>query len=65
VVGGVVALAAADHVPVVAVAGEVYDGVDARVDTVSLVARFGADRALTDTAACIEEAVADELRKRA
>ena len=65
VVGGVVELAGVSDVPVVAVAGEVFDGVDARVDTVSLVARFGEDRALTDTAACIEEAVADVLRSRA
>ena len=65
VVGGVVDLAGVSKVPVVAVAGEVFDGVDARVDTVSLVARFGEDRALTDTAACIEEAVADVLRSRA
>jgi len=65
VVGGVVELAGVSKVPVVAVAGEVFDGVDARVDTVSLVARFGEDRALTDTAACIEEAVADVLRSRA
>jgi glycerate kinase len=65
VVGGVVELAGVSNVPVVAVAGEVFDGVDARVETVSLVARFGEDRALTDTAACIEEAVADLLRSRA
>jgi hypothetical protein len=35
------------------------------VDTVSLVARFGEDRALLDTAACVEEAVADVLRLHA
>jgi glycerate 2-kinase len=64
VVGGVVDLAAASKVPVVAVAGEVFDGVDERVETVSLVERFGEDRARSDTAACIEEAVADLLRSR-
>jgi glycerate kinase len=64
VVGGVVELAASAGIPVVAVAGEVYDGVDTRVPTVSLVARFGPERAMEDTAACIEEAVADELRSR-
>jgi glycerate 2-kinase len=64
VVGGVVELAAASKVPVVAVAGEVFDGVDERVETVSLVERFGEDRARSDTAACIEEAVADLLRSR-
>jgi glycerate kinase len=64
VVGGVVDLARTEGVPVLAVAGEVYDGVDARMDTVSLVARFGEERARGDTAACIEEAVADALRTR-
>jgi glycerate kinase len=64
VVGGVIELAASDNVPVVAVAGEVFDGVDARLPTVSLVDRFGEDRAMKETTACVEEAVTDLLRSR-
>ena len=60
-VGGVVALARELGVPVVVVAGQVYD--DARthlgpeVAVVSLVERFGEERARSDTAACITDAV--------
>lgn len=54
VVGGVAALAAEAGVPVVAIAGEVFDGVEQRIDAVSLVDRFGEDRARQDTVACIE-----------
>lgn len=64
VVGGVAELAAALHVPVVAVVGEVIDGVDGRVEARSLVERFGRDRALSDTIACIEDVVGDVLRER-
>jgi len=65
VVGGLVALAAEFEVPVLVVAGEVFDGVGDRVDAVSLVTQFGRERAMADTAACIAEAVAarlDDLR---
>lgn len=61
VVGGIVELAAEFDVPVLAVAGEVFDGVDGRVDAVSLVEHFGRDRALADTLACLTEAVATWL----
>ncbi|MFN8017213.1 MAG: glycerate kinase [Acidimicrobiales bacterium] len=61
VVGGVGELAAEFGVPVLVVAGEVFDGVEDRVDAVSLVARFGRERAMGDTAACIAEAVRDHL----
>lgn len=63
VVGGVVELAGAVGVPVVAVVGEVFDGLADRVEVVSLVERFGADRALFDTVACIEEATAEVLAR--
>lgn len=63
VVGGVVGLAGAVGVPVVAVAGEVFDDVAGRVEVVSLVERFGADRARADTVACIEEATAEVLAR--
>jgi glycerate kinase len=61
VVGGVAALAAELAVPTLAVVGQVYDGADERVPTISLVERFGEDRALHDTTACIAEAVAASL----
>jgi glycerate kinase len=65
VIGGVVELASTEGVPVVAVAGEVFDGVDARLPTVSLVERFGDDRARKETTACIEEVVTEVLRSHA
>jgi glycerate kinase len=63
VVGGVVELAEELEVPALVVVGRVYDDVPAlpNVTLVSLVERFGEDRALHDTAACITEAVAAEL----
>lgn len=61
VVGGMVDLAAEFGVPVLVVAGEVFDGVDAQVDAVSLVEEFGRERAMTDTLACIAEVVGDRL----
>lgn len=61
VVGGVVELAATAGVPVLAVVGEVFDGMDQRVPTVALVERFGEERSRRETAACIEEAVAEHL----
>ena len=57
VVGGVLDLAGRAGVPVVVIAGRVADGVEAPVPVVSLVERFGADRALGDTVACVAEAV--------
>jgi glycerate kinase len=61
VVGGLAELAAEYDVPVLVVAGEVFDAVDERLDTISLVERFGTERAMGDTLACITEAVADRL----
>ena len=61
VVGGVADLAAELGVPVLAVVGRVYDEVHDRVPVVSLVERFGEDRALHDTAACVTEAIAAHL----
>jgi glycerate kinase len=62
VVGGVAELAAGRDVPVLAVVGSVYDGVEQRIDAVSLVERFGDDRARHETAALIEEVVGERLR---
>ncbi|HEX4866892.1 MAG TPA: glycerate kinase [Acidimicrobiales bacterium] len=61
VVGGVAELAAQAGVPVVAVAGEVFDDVGDRIEAVSLVGRFGEERARRATVACIEEAVSGLL----
>jgi glycerate kinase len=64
VVGGVAEMAAAAGVPCLAVVGEVVPDLtvefgDLRV--VSLVERFGDDRARTDTVASVEKAVAEAL----
>jgi glycerate 2-kinase len=62
VVGGVVELAAEAGIPCSAIVGEVVDhpgAVPEGVGVVSLVERFGEDRAHHDTVACIEEAAAE------
>ena len=63
VVGGVAELAAEAGVPAVAIVGQVFDGADDRIDTVSLVERFGEDRALGATIDCIELAAAEVLAR--
>lgn len=65
VVGGVAAAAAAAGVPVVAVAGQVFDGAGERIEAVSLVERFGEERARADAVGCIEAVAADVLARRA
>ena len=64
VVGGVVEFAEDLGVPVLIVVGQVYGDHDVAGDVaiVSLTERFGEDRAMNDTAACIEEAVRAHLR---
>lgn len=68
VVGGVADLARAAGVRCVAVVGEVVAGLAPELasglEVVSLVARVGEERARTETAACIGEAVADVLAGR-
>lgn len=69
VVGGVCELAVAAGKPVLIVVGHVLDGLEdparlplppgALVEVVSLVTRFGEDRARGETAQCIEDVVAD------
>jgi glycerate kinase len=61
VVGGVADLAAEAGVRVVAVAGEVLDGVAERIESVSLVERYGDERARRETVRCVEEVVAELL----
>ena len=62
VVGGVVNLAAEVGVPVLVVAGEVFDEIPAGVDAVSLVERFGRERSMADPLGCVREVVDDHLR---
>lgn len=72
VVGGVAEMASDLGVAVVAVVGEEIDAeaVHAAVrecgiaEVVSLVERFGRDRAMTDTVACVEQVVAEVLAAR-
>jgi glycerate kinase len=61
VVGGVAALAEALGVRAVAVAGQVFDDAGDRIEAVSLVDRFGEERARTETIACIEAVAHDVL----
>ena len=64
VVGSVVGMAAPLGVPCVAIVGEVVDDLDPpgkALEVVSLVDRFGRERAVADTLACIEAVAADVL----
>jgi glycerate kinase len=65
-VGGVVELALAAGVPVLVVAGDVLDAevpeLPASVRLVSLVARFGLERAVAEVGACVEEVVESAIR---
>jgi hypothetical protein len=62
-VGAVAELGRAEGIPVLAVVGESVTGIELPegLEVVSLVARFGAERAREDTIACIQEAVAERL----
>jgi glycerate kinase len=62
VVGGMLAAAARRGIRALVVTGEVEPGADRPADTVSLIERFGRERAWADPAACIAEAVAAALR---
>jgi glycerate kinase len=69
-VGGVLELAREADVPVLVVAGRVYrdeipDGTVGGADVVSLVDRFGEQRAMTDVLGCVEEVVSEALVRRA
>jgi glycerate 2-kinase len=67
VVGGVVGLAVPLGVPCVAVVGEVVEDLEPLgkdLEIVSLVERFGRERARADTLACIEAVAADVLAGR-
>ena len=61
VVGGVVERAAVHGVPVLVVAGDIFDEVGDRAPTISLVDTFGDERSRADTLACVREVVARHL----
>ena len=69
-VGGVVELARESGVPVLVVVGDIYteelptESLDG-LEVVSLVDRFGPERAHAAVAACVEEVVGENLRSRA
>ena len=58
-VGGVVGLAEQAGVPVLVVVGQSFG--ESPVPTVSLVERFGRERAFADTLGCVEEALVEHL----
>ncbi len=64
VVGGVTALAASLGVPSFVVCGQAFDGVEQRVRLASLTERFGTERAMGETLACVREVVTDFLISR-
>jgi len=57
VVGGVVEMAAPLELPVLAIGGQVFDGVESRVDTISLADEFGLERAMDLPASCVYDAL--------
>jgi glycerate kinase len=61
VVGGLLEMCTALDVPLLVVAGRIFDGAEGRVDAVSLVDEVGEERALHDTLAAITEVVARAL----
>ena len=61
VVGGVLELAEAAGVPALVVVGRVVEGMRPGLRVVSLVDRFGEERALTDTLACVEAVLRAQL----
>jgi glycerate kinase len=63
VVGGVAEMAASLGVPVVAIAGQVFDEVAGRVEAISLVERFGERRARDQVSWCIEEITRELLQR--
>lgn len=64
VVGGVVELAAQARVPVLVVAGQVFDEVEGRAPTISLAERFGLEKALAEPLGCVRRALAEALQER-
>lgn len=63
VVGGVQQLCVTIGTPVGAVVGDADDEVKDRIPYVSLVERFGLERAMAEPMSCIEDAAADLIRQ--
>jgi len=63
VVGGIIDICAETGVDVFVIAGEFFDGIAGSFDGVSLVERYGDDRARNDTLACITEVVGERLAR--
>ncbi len=61
VIGGVASLAADHDVAILAVAGQIVDDVRGRVDAISLTEEFGLETALSETTACITNALTTRL----
>ena len=61
VVGGVADLARSAGVPVLAVVGEVDEGLEPAIEVVDLTAEFGADLAVHSTTDCVTRALAGRL----
>ncbi len=61
VVGGVAALAAAVGVRAVAIVGQVFDAAGDRIEAISLVDRYGEERARSATLECVEVVAHDVL----
>lgn len=64
VVGGVVDYATELGVPVLAVAGQVFDEAGERVEAIDLSEVFGRDRSMSDPLSCVSEAVGRWLSDR-
>ena len=64
VVGGVAELAASHGVPVLAVAGQVFDGAESRIDAISIAGMCGLERALAEPADCVSEILSQRFPAR-
>ena len=62
VIGGVLDRASSLGVPVLAVAGQVLDGTEERIDAISLADEFGVEKAIAETTECIYQAVLNRLQ---
>lgn len=63
VVGGVQSYADAAGVPVLAVVGQAFDGMSARIPTIALAEHFGLERSEADPEGCAEDAVRRHLQR--
>ncbi|MDW3176346.1 MAG: glycerate kinase [Acidimicrobiia bacterium] len=61
VVGGVAELAGIHQVPVLAIAGQVFDDAHQRIDAISLAEKYGLEQALANPTTCVTEAVAERF----